>query len=196
MKYYDVRQDLGVDYGIVEYPPLPPSPGGGSQSFLAGMRIVLPLEDALVFIVDSPADRPPLHFVGNRVPVVSDALIGALERAGVDNFQSLPAILLNPDTGEEWRNYKCLNVLGLVDAAARDSVSELIMPGGEQPGQVRELLSYTSLVLDGRAVHGLLMFRLVTSPAVLLVHESVFAALRASAPPGGWGIWAKQIRVV
>ena len=197
MKYYEIRQDIECDYGVVDSPRLPRSPSGITESFLAGRAIKLALPNPLVLTVDFPKGVPLSHFMGNVIPVFSAAFVDALRSAGVDNFELFPALLRNPDTGEEWKGYQAFNEIGLVDAASESgSASNVIMPGGTDPGQVPELVSYTKLVLDGAKARNLLMFRLARDPTTLLLHESVVATLNARQPPGGWGITLKEIAVV
>ncbi|MBK6694609.1 MAG: hypothetical protein IPG50_20725 [Myxococcales bacterium] len=108
---------------------------------------------------------------------------------GVDNIQYLDAVLKNPDTGAEYRDYKAYNIVGLV--ACADLVASRYLGGGSgSPGD----LGFESLVIDESKTGGALLFRLAENASAIVVHEKVKDALEASGIPGfvfyGAGEWS------
>ena len=81
---------------------------------------------------------------------------------GVDNLDLYRAIVRDPVTGQEWRDYWAFNVLGLVAAAV------------ETP----------ALGIDESRTMGLFLFRLVEAPSLIVVDERVVDAVLRRAIPG------------
>ncbi|NOJ91478.1 hypothetical protein HMI51_00750 [Corallococcus coralloides] len=54
-------------------------------------------------------------------------------------------------------------------------------------------VSFENIVLDGTKSRGLHMFRLAESPSVLVIDESVKAALKENRPAEGWGIVFEEL---
>lgn len=102
--------------------------------------------------------------------LMSRALLGALQGAGVDNLQVFPAVLTESATGAVREDYCVVNIVGKV-AAADMSQSQAISLGG---GQV-----FTSLKVDAKRARDLLMFRLAESLIDVILHERVAKSLAA-----------------
>jgi hypothetical protein len=142
-----------------------------------------------VFMLDTASDAAP-HWIGDRIPLVSERLLGAFKRAGIDNFQTFPVLL--SCAGREWPGYVAFNVIGLVDGADSDaSVGTLLTE--EDPGP--RLVQYSNLVLASARTRDLGMFRLADSPNMLLVHDRVMRVLAADTPDEGWGFTAIEIEL-
>jgi len=189
--YQRIEPDNFSDYGVTGKPELP-----GDVSFLRGARIMQTLPDPLVFEVDYPKGEEPPHLLGDVIPIASDTLVRELRNAGVDNFEVFPAVLRNPSTGKEWRNFWAFNELGLVAwVNMQESEYDTIMKGSA--GGVRTpLLGFHKIVLDSKKVRDdLLMFRLAESPGALIIHDRVDKHLVAHTPPGGWRFDAVDVEV-
>jgi hypothetical protein len=148
----------------------------------------------LVFTIedDARAAAPP-HWLGDRVPLVSERLLAALRRAGVDNLQTFPALLQGRAGGQPRPGHTVLNVIGAVDAADADaSVGTVLIE--DDPGP--RLVQYTQLVLSRARARDLDMFRLADSPEMLLVHDRVLRVLAADVPDEGWGFTPIEIELV
>lgn len=158
-----------------------------------GALLDLAAGSPLSFEVDvSPSRAAPPHFLGQRLPLVSDRFIAAIAAAGVDNFQAFPAHIRCPRQGTEWPGYSLFNVIGLLDAVDRDSsVGESLMD--EEAGP--ELIEFEKLVLARDKTIGLDMFRLWSNPAMLLVHDRVRQTLARYVPDEGWGIVSEEIEL-
>ena len=186
--YYRLEPGIHELYGIADYPQLP-----DAVSFLTGRAISTPLPAPLVFAVNHPQGETPKHLLGMQVPVVSDLLLQTMAAAGVDNFQTFPAVLRSADTGAQWTGYHAFNAIGLIDAAdMQGSKYEQIMPGNDE---VPALLDFETLVIDGSRTRDLLLFRLAQNPGAMLVHQRVRNGLRQRKPPDGWGITMFEIPV-
>src|SRR5690606_11687440 len=108
-EYFELTDDYYLDFGIQGYP----SPDT-DISFLTGEKIeeVVPL---LTFEVDFPSGHSPQHLLSGGTTLMSNKMVQILEKAGVDNFQTFPVLLQNPETGESWSNYVALNIIGLLE---------------------------------------------------------------------------------
>jgi hypothetical protein len=189
--YQRIQPDNFSDYGVTKNPKL-----SGDVSFIDGAKIEEPLPKRLIFEVDYPAGEEPPHFLGDVVPVFSDRLVETLREAGVDNFEAFPAVLRNPDTGKEWKNFWAVNTLGLVSwVNLKHSEYDTLMKASPA-GVGVPLLGFTTIVLDKKKTRDdLLMFRLAESPSTLLIHDRVFQYLVAHTPPGKWRFDAFDVEV-
>jgi hypothetical protein len=133
---------------------------------------------------------PPPHWLGERVPVVSERLLRTLAGAGVDNFQTFPVRVIATPGGVECPGYLAFNLVGCVDAADSEaSVGEILID--DEPGP--RLVAYSKLVLARARAHDLDLFRLADSPSTIIAHDRVVRALRAHAPSEGWGLSAIEL---
>jgi len=181
MGYFEIRENLAVGYPIRRYPPL------GELGFKDGELLDLPADTVLRFGVDCPADAFPGHFFNGTIPVMSAKLIEALRAAGIDNFQIFPAILIGTG-GAEWTGYFAFNAVGLVDSLdlAKSDDGIEVMPGGDDGPPA--LCSFDHPVVDPQKARGLLMFREVKMPPLLVFDDRLERFLAELRPPEGWGI--------
>jgi len=187
MRYFILRRDPGIEWGIREHPALPDDASTLSGASITGPTDVFELE------VDHPLDEPPRHMLAADVVVVSDRLAQALRAAGIDNFQSWPAALVNPEIGARWDGYQLFNVLGMVSAVAMGASRFDTIMGGDPA--IPALVDFDAVVLDGRRCLDLRMFRVPESPGLLFIDEGVVDALRAQRPPEGWGVTVQEVEV-
>lgn len=150
-----------------------------------GTLIACELATPLIFTLDDATTSMP-HWIGDRVPLVSELFVSTLRRAGVYNFQTLPAVL------RPWTGHVVFNVISKIDGADPEaSIGTVIME--EDPGP--KLVEYTELVLSHSRTRGIDMFRLADNPGMLLVHDRVMRVLSAHAPDTGWGFTAIEIEL-
>jgi len=104
------------------------------------------------------------------IPLMKHSLVKALKESGVDNMQTYPTILTNPQGNPPAPSdlYLAVNIVGRVSAADMNSSS--ISSGNED---IMISVDFDSLVIDEKNVHGLRMFRLAENISAVLVHESV-----------------------
>ncbi len=181
MGYFEIQEDVDVGYPIDRYPEV------GDVSFIDGRVVSLPADTVLRFGLDCPADAFPGHFFPGVIPVMSAKFIDALRAAGIDNFQVFPAVLLGLG-GAEWTEYFAFNAVGLVDSldlAKSDAGVEVMPGGGEGPPP---LCSFDHPVVDPRKARGMLMFREMRMPPLLVFDDRLKRVLEESRPPEGWGI--------
>jgi len=108
------------------------------------------------------------EFYYEAFPLMSDALIAELKKAGATNLQTYPAILKMPEVGLVVSDYKVVNVVGKL-AAADMNKSEYIDMGGM--GIIA--VGFKNLVIDKNKTHNALLFRLAESLTDIVIHESV-----------------------
>lgn len=189
--YQQIEPDNYADYGVTQNPEL-----DSDVSFIDGARITEPLPNPLVFEVNFPKGESPPHFLGDSIPLFSDRLVQVLRKAGADNFEAFPAVLRNPDTGAEWRDYWAVNVLGLVAWANLEESEYDTLMDGDPEGVETPLLGFHTIVLDRRKTRDdLLMFRLAESPSTLIIHDRVDKIIDANRPPDGWRFDAIEVDV-
>lgn len=161
-----------------------------SGSWRTGDFIAHSVPAPLVYTLDTDYEgAPKAMYYEESVPVMRDDVAAALADAGVDNIQYFPAILRNPKTGQEHRNYKAYNILGTV-AAADMSASELMGTSDSDIGDV----DFHALVIDETKTRGLLLFRLAEATNAVVVHRNVKERIEAAGIPGfvfyGPGEWS------
>jgi len=190
--YYHVEADYYSDYGVTMNPDLP-----DDVSFVKGEIITVQLPDPMEFEVNFPSDKDVPHFIGfNSLPVLSELLLKTIMSCGVDNFQTFPAILKNPETGKFWKGFFALNVIGILAAADPvKSESDIIMEG-DPDGVDVPLVGFNTIVLDKSKTYDMLMFRLAESPSTLLIHDTVYNHIVANKPATGWNFIATEVDAV
>jgi len=135
-----------------------------------------------------PGEPKPMYYE-KAIPVMRDDVADALGRTGVDNIQYFDAVLRNPSTGREYRNYKAYNIVGLV--ACADMTASVLM--GTSTSTLGDV-DFAGLVIDESRTGDLLLFRLAENVSAIVVHERVKQAIDASGIPGfvffGPGEWS------
>ncbi len=189
--YHQINSSGSDDHRVTREPELPEFAG-----FRYGVRMEAKLPNPLVFEVDYPSREQVPHFVGETIPVFSDALVRTFRAAGVENFQLFPAVLRNPQTGAQWDGYWVFHVIGLIAAADLEKSESETAAGAGKPGTAVPLATFQVLVLDAQKTRNVAMFRLAESPGTLLVHDRVLSHIKAHRPPNGWGFDATEIETV
>jgi len=142
-----------------------PRPPGVSWN--SGARITAPVPQPMQVELDpeNPGVLLPMYHKG--VLIFSDDLITALRDAGVDNLDVYELILSDPFTGAKHRNYKVVNIVGLISAA------DLGRSKHTAWGTPLIDVDFDSLVIDPAKARGALMFRLAENLAGIVVHAKV-----------------------
>ena len=136
-------------------------PGLTTEPWVFGRKVASKVPDPLVYTLQpGQGDLSPMYTEGQ--PIMRQDMVDALQEAGVDNLDLYRAIVRDPVTGQEWHNYWAFNVLGLVAA------------GVETP----------ALGIDESRTMGLLLFRLVEAPTLIVVDERVMHVVLRRAIPG------------
>lgn len=189
--YYLLEADNYIDYGVTENPKV-----DDDSSFLAGSVISKELPP-LVFEVNFPKNKKLPHFFGDEVPLVSKAFLEALKNSGVENFQSFPAKVINPDTGQSWEDYFAFNVIGLVKAADMEKSDFDTLMDGDDEGIEAPLVAFRDVVLEKAKIKGMHLFRMAESPVALIISEKVLDFLAKNKPKGGaWGLDLVEVETV
>lgn len=187
VEYYELTEDYYLDYGKEGYA----SPDT-DISFFTGKKIEqeVPL---LTFEVDFPSGFSLPHLLSDGTLLMSNKMVHFLEKAGIDNFQTFPVVLHNPETGERWSNYVALNIVGLVEAAdLEDSEYDTLMEGNDN---IPPLLAFESISLLREKLNDLLIFRMAESPNTIIIHRKLKELLFSNKPEGGWGIMTAEVTV-
>ena len=110
----------------------------------------------------------PSYFRG-KAPIFSDDLLEALRECGVDNLVTYPCEITDPDDGRVYKNYKSVNVIGLVAAADMEKSNATVHPNGP----ARYDVDFDGLTIDKSKANGFLFFRLAESTNAIIVHQQV-----------------------
>jgi hypothetical protein len=132
--------------------------------------VKVPIEMKLTpYVPDSPDQSRALPaFIDGVVPLMSTALVAALQAMGVANLELYSAVLIDPDDGSRHEGYWAFNLIGLV-AAAEMAASIYTVRDGIPLIDV----AFDKLVIDPNKCAGLRMFRLAENNSAIIVHESV-----------------------
>lgn len=110
------------------------------------------------------------------IPLMKKSVVTALHAAGVDNLQTYPTRLLNPQGNPIVPEdiYLAVNIVGKV--AAADLEASIVPPENDD-----EIIAvdFDSLAIDEQKAHGLLMFRLAENISAVMVHKRVREAVEA-----------------
>jgi hypothetical protein len=192
--YHIIEQSYNDCAEITSESPLGFAPDSSFVSLLAGIPIPVAAPKIFEFEIDCEEGETPKHFIrGHGTLVISDALLNALRMAGVDNFESWPAILRDPSTNRTWEKYHAFNEIGLLDAALlKDCEYDVIMGGNER---IPPLFGFKKVVFSAEKVMDAKMFRIPQSPRDLYISHEVMTDLNKLAPPEGWDLQTTDIEV-
>jgi hypothetical protein len=135
-----------------------------------------PLEFVLKPLKKDSVDHAPVlppYFLRD-IPLFREDLLEAMRQGGVDNLDAYEAEILDPDSGGRIRDYKAINIIGLLAAADMEKSRATVHPGGPPLLDV----DFDGLVVDESKTHGALIFRLAESNNAILVHERLVEHLR------------------
>jgi len=165
--YYFLRQDLFDAEDIIEV--VGHTEETGKFMWVEGTRFDEDLPVQTLELDPAYGTTMP-DFFDTTIPLMSDRLVEAVRKAGVDNFDAYPMILRRRDTGEEWRNYNAMNFIGSIDAIDREKSDCQRSASGR--------LLCESITIDPKAAGDAICFRLTEGPHLLVVHERVATALK------------------
>jgi len=188
-QYYKFSTTGYVDFGVQKAPLL------REQSVMQG-RVIDPQKlPKLIFEHNFPIGESIPHFLTGGTVLASNKLLTVLESAGVDNYQAIPATLINPNTNEIRADYFLFNILGLIEATIlADSNYDELMEGSVEGGEL-PLVAFNKIVIDRKKINGADMFRLAEDPINIVVSSEVVKALKANKPKEGWGINIENLEV-
>ena len=136
-------------------------------SWMRGMRIKTEIPDPIEIEVDTRVGDAMMPMFDEGMLIMSDEMIAALHKAGVDNLDCYNTVISDPETGKVYSDYKAVNIIGVI-ACADIKASEC-----ESFGEPLIDMDFDSLVIDETKTHGALMFRLAECITGIVVHEKV-----------------------
>jgi len=157
-------------------------------NWVGGNRLTAPTTP-IRFETDVPEGFEWPDFVrpAANIPLVSPALRGSLQRAGVENVDYYAAEVVSTSTGQT-RPYLAANIIGLV--SAMDRSASQFTPFRGSPTAVR---SIERLVLDERQCARRRIFRLAEFDLLVVVDDAVKNEIEAAGlrgvgllPPENW----------
>jgi hypothetical protein len=192
--YYKVGQDSDDSVKITSPLGLANHEEGYPTSLLEGVPVTVPTPPVFAFDIKRKEGEKPRHFIrGQRILVISRLFLDALKQAGVDNFEVWPAILRDPETGEEWKDYFAFNEIGLLDVVDMDaSEYDTIMKGSDT---IPPVVEFDEIVLNAKKTKGKKMFRVPQDTNLLFISGEVRATLVKLSPSEKWGIYAAEVKV-
>jgi len=156
----------GVRTTISETPDLPGGP------WMSGKPIAIDVPDPLVFVLDPERPGQLKAMYSNKIPVMRDDLVEAIQSAGVDNLELFPAVVRDTVNKVDHKDYKAFNVVGVIACADMDATE---MMGISDSTMIDADIE--SLVVDESKTGGALLLRLAEAVNAIIVHESVMEAV-------------------
>lgn len=165
--------------GIVPRTTIDKSPKVPGSPWNSGQPITAKIPEPLVYTLDPdyPGKMIPLYDIAETL--MRDDLLKAIRAAGVDNLQAFKAVIVDPKSGKEHKDYNAVNIIGVVSAADRDKSKA--MEGLDSP-MIDAV--FDSLVIDEAKTGGALMFRLAEAVGTIVVHEQVKDKIESAKIPG------------
>jgi hypothetical protein len=139
-----------------------------------GVRFTTPIPQPLRFTLDPSVEGSVPFFLDWTIPLMHGELIAGLKEAGVDNLDLYDAIVLDEETGEEFTDFKAVNVIGAI-AAADLGASKY----STEEGTTLVSMQFDSLVIDEKKTGSVLLFRLAECVSAIVVHEKIRKVLKA-----------------
>lgn len=103
-------------------------------------------------------------------PIMSDELLNALTRYGVNNIDVYESIIHQQGSDVPITNFKTVNVIGLVSALDEDESDAESLGMGEGPMSPR---FFKKLKISSEKAHGLLLFRLAEKVSEIVIHRTI-----------------------
>jgi len=117
MSYFVLEGD--AEGSIVLLPSIP-KPGRG-DGWMFGRRFVNPLSEPIELVAIEDFDRGTLMAFYSSPPIMHRDLYDTMCRAGVDNLDSYQTIIRKSDGTVLSTDYKAVNVIGVIAAAAAET---------------------------------------------------------------------------
>ena len=150
-----------------------PNPSGkGRVRWINGKQLRHPPKTPLKFKLNTKKGPLMPDFFDVDMPILSSRLLGAFVRAGVENIFSYPVELQNPSTGEVHKDYRAVNIVGVMRVAELDGLEN------EDGNEVRYVSDVDNLKINPERCAGQLCFRLYENLSSIIVHESVVAQIQ------------------
>lgn len=153
-----------------------------------GRIITKPIPTPVIVELDPQFPGLMMPMFDSGVLLFSDEMIKVLHKLGVDNFQCFDAVVKDTINNVEYKNYKVINIVGVV-AAADLGKSSYEAHGGAALIDT----DFDSLVIDVNKAKGQYMFRLAEAVNGIVIHERVKKGLEAQGiqhldfvPPEEW----------
>jgi len=181
-KFHQFQKDIFSKHVAEIVLPLP-----DGVMFSTGAVIHKALPVPLIFETGYSMQEPPTAILSNRIPVLSDALIKALQEAGVSNLQCFPAEVSSSVDGTVWKNYQAVNVIGLIACADLEKSKYIIIADRCGEGAV-PLMGFKKLKVDPVRARDQLFFRLAEEPSTIIVSGRVVEYLRTLKSTREWGL--------
>lgn len=155
----------------------PKLPGAG---WFGGRRVTIEIPTPLIYTLD-PERRGKLKamYAGDAHPLMRMDLIECLHAAGVNNLELFDTVIQDPETGEEHKNFKAFNIVGVVSAADMDK-SKLM---GTSDSTMIDI-DFDSLAIDEEKAAPFKMFRLAECVSAIIVNEVVKQEIERQEIPG------------
>jgi hypothetical protein len=164
------------------------------EDTVSGVSVIVPTPEVFELEINCREHESPRHFVrGDGFLVVSGRFLDALRQAGVDNFEVWPAILREPETKREWRDYFVFNEIGLLDPIDLGKSEYDTIMDGSADGDIPPVLGFHEVVFSAKKTHGAKMFRTPQFTPDLYISKEVMDVLDELSPPEKWGIVAIEI---
>jgi hypothetical protein len=155
----------------------PDLPGGG---WFDGQRVRTAVPVPLRYTLDPERlGNLVAMYEGAAQPLMREDLIEALHAAGVDNLELFDAVVQNPESGDEYTNYKAFNIVGVVSAA--DMGSSVLM-GTSESDMID--IDFDSLAIDEQRAAPFRLFRLAEKVSAIIVDDVVKQEVERRGIPG------------
>jgi hypothetical protein len=155
--------------GVYPTATLDSGPDRSDPPWMTGQPLRKPPTGPLTYTLD--AARPgniPAMIDDTAYPLMRDDLVEALRAVGVDNLEFFEAVIVDPATGQEHRNYKAFNIIGAVAAA---DMSKSVRASSSDSTIIDA--DFDSLSIDATRAAPFRLFRLAESVNAIVVDEAV-----------------------
>ena len=141
-----------------------------------GRRFKAPPPEPIQVTLDPESRGIMMPMFKRGIVLFRDDMIAILEDAGVNNLEQYKVIISNTQSGEQWSNYKAVNIVGTI-ACADLGLSDFAAPSGTALIDA----DFDSLVIDESKTRGQMMFRLAECVSAILIHEKIKQSLEKAA---------------
>ncbi len=174
--YYLLDSDLGEHSALISESPGYYLEDPFDDAWIEGVKWDEQVPEPIIYGFKAGHMHP---YYSEGQPLMSEKLLDALARCGVDNIDTYRAIIHQEGEPHPITNYRTVNIIGIISAVDEDTSEATglgINTGSSSPR------FFTKLKVSTEKARGLLLFRLEERASLIVIHRTVKETLEKEFP--------------
>jgi hypothetical protein len=141
---------------------------GPKVRWLSGLPHTVPIPTPLEIELKDEYGTVLADIIDSKPLLMSNKLIDGLRQAGVDNFDTYEAVLIDKKRNKKFKDYSAVQIIGRLKAVDMQA-SKFQDPTNAG----HTIVEFEDIKLDEEKTHDLFMFRLHETVTTIVIHEKV-----------------------